>query len=231
MTVYSLPTQRPLATSSMVTQTQFPGRGLPPHREAAEVLFTIATILDATHDNPYRVRAYRRAARLLLRERGSLKEQIVHSERDNAPELNLPGLGVRLRRKLGELIETGRMNFYLELCTSLPPEVVTLMQIPSVGVKTAQRLIDELDVTNAQEALEAAEAGRIRFLYGFGEIRERQIRDGAREVLAGRPKQYAPIPPETEDEQPEPPTPAPLALVPQPREVTWLHGGEEQEAA
>ena len=39
------------------------------NRDAADVLFNVATILELAEDNPYRVRAYRRAARLLLRSR------------------------------------------------------------------------------------------------------------------------------------------------------------------
>ena len=37
------------------------------NRDAADVLFNVATILELSQDNPYRIRAYRRAARLLLR--------------------------------------------------------------------------------------------------------------------------------------------------------------------
>ena len=35
------------------------------NKDAADILFNVATILELAEDSPYRVRAYRRAARLL----------------------------------------------------------------------------------------------------------------------------------------------------------------------
>ena len=191
-------------------------------REAADVLFSIATILDATDGNPYRVRAYRRAARLILREREDLSTRLVMGrDRTPGPELNLPGLGPRLRRKLGELIATGRMEFSIELTSHRAPEVDDLMRIPTVGERTALRLSEELGVTSVEDVVEAAEDRRIRTLFGFAAARERQILAGAREVLAGNPKPVAALPPATEDELPESPTPI-SGRLPRPRQIALL---------
>jgi DNA polymerase/3'-5' exonuclease PolX len=164
------------------------------NKDAADLLFDVATILEKAEDNPYRVRAYRRAARLLLRRQDEIGKHL------NAKgELDLPGLGPRLRRKLGELISKGRMTFYIELCADLPPAVSRLMSVPTVGPKTAWRLNEELGITNAAELKAAAESGKIRTLYGFGEKRERHLLDGAIAVLNGHPKIYAPLPPEDDE--------------------------------
>ncbi len=164
------------------------------NRDAAAVLFNIATILELAEDNPYRVRAYRRAARLLLRSEGDVRRHLTADR-----ELDLPGLGPRLRKKLGELISTGHLRFYVDLCTELPEPVSRLMAIPSIGPKTAYRLYEELGLEDAAGVYAAAQAGLIRQLYGFGIRRERQMLDGAASVLAGRPKTYAPLPPDLED--------------------------------
>ncbi|CAA9555324.1 MAG: conserved hypothetical protein [uncultured Thermomicrobiales bacterium] len=164
------------------------------NRDAADLLFNVATILELAEDNPYRVRAYRRAARLLLRSREDARIKLTDGK-----ELDLPGLGPRLRRKLGELISTGRMGFYVELCADLPPDIARLMLIPHVGPKTALRLHEELGLVDAAGVYAAAQAGKIRALYGFGEKRERQLLDGASDVLAGRPKIYA-VPPLDDEE-------------------------------
>lgn len=169
------------------------------NREAADVLFNVATILEMAEDNPYRVRAYRRAARLMLRHPGDARVRL--NERS---ELELPGLGIRLRRKLGELLTTGRMGFYVELCAEMPDEIRNLMLIPGVGPKTAFRLHEELGLTTAGDVVEAATTHRIRLLFGFGDRREQALLNGAREVLAGRPKLPRPLPPMSEDELPEP---------------------------
>lgn len=186
-----------------------PSRRHPTNRDAAEVLFNVATILELAEDNPYRVRAYRRAARRLLGSREDARLRLTHDG-----ELALPGLGKKLRRKLGELLTSGRMGFYVELCADLPREVSALMRIPTVGPKTALRLHEELGLGSAAEVRDAALAGRIRALYGFGATRERQLLAGAEAVLAGRPKRYAAPPAEDGDGDTPPPapTPTPIAL-------------------
>src|SRR5688500_8067772 len=169
------------------------------NKDAADLLFDVATILERAEDNPYRVRAYRRAARLLLRRNDDLRGHLTPQG-----ELDLPGLGPRLRRKLGELLAKGRMTFYVELCAELPPDISRLMAVPTVGPKTAWRLHEELGVSDAAGLKAAAETGKIRRLYGFGPKREQQLLAGAMEVLAGRPKIYAPLPPEDFDERTAP---------------------------
>lgn len=180
------------------------------NRDAAEILFNVATILDLAEDNPYRVRAYRRAARLLLGSRQDAKIKLVEGK--EGKELDLPGLGPRLRRKLGELLATGRMRFYVELCAELPDEISSLMRIPRVGPKTALRLHEELGLASAADVYAAAQTGKIRALYGFGEKRERQLLHGAEAVLGGNIRTFVPRSPEPD---PAPATailPLPLAL-------------------
>ena len=167
------------------------------NRDAAEVLFNVATILELAEDNPYRVRAYRRAARLLLRNPDNPK---VHLNEKR--ELDLPGLGPRLRRKLGELVSTGHMQFYVDLCADLPKEAATLMEIPNIGPKTARRLNEELGLSTVYDVYAAAQQGKIRQLYGFGEKRERQLLEGAEMVLGGFHKVASPVPPPEPDELP-----------------------------
>lgn len=159
------------------------------NKDAADILFNVATILELAEDNPYRVRAYRRAALLLLRAREDAKVKLT-----DQGELDLPGLGPRLRRKLGELLSTGRMRFYVELCIDLPEGAGRLMQIPAIGPKTALRLHEELGLATAEDVYHAAQAHKIRALYGFGPKRERQLLEGAAAVMAGKIKSFVPQP-------------------------------------
>ena len=159
------------------------------NKDAAAILFNVATILELAEDNPYRVRAYRRAARLLLSYPGDAKVRLTDKR-----ELDLPGLGPRLRRKLGELLSTGRMRFYVELCIDLPEGAGRLMQIPAIGPKTALRLHEELGLGSAEDVYNAAQAHKIRGLYGFGPKRERQLLEGAAAVMAGKVKSFVPQP-------------------------------------
>lgn len=66
-------------------------------KQAADILFNVATILEQAEDNPYHIRAYRRAARLLLRTPADALPF------DANGHLDVPGLGPKLAAKLGEL--------------------------------------------------------------------------------------------------------------------------------
>lgn len=169
------------------------------NKDAADVLFNVATILELAEDNPYRIRAYRRAARQLLRSPENARVRLTKER-----ELDLPGLGPRLRRKLGELFAAGRMTFYVELCAELPDEIQALMEIPHVGPKTATRLYEELGVSTPAGVVQAAKAGKIRQLYGFGAKREQQLLQGALAVLNGFKKVPTPLPPEEDEDMPQP---------------------------
>ena len=148
------------------------------NQDAARTLFGVASLLESQGANPYRVRAYRRAALSLMR-LTIPAEQLT----DQDGQLNLPWLGPRLRRKLGELLTLGRMQFHVELIAELPPAVRELLSVPGVGPKTTERLIRELDVRSVEQLAEAARQGRLRTLRGIGQVRERRLGEAASATL------------------------------------------------
>ncbi|MGH2548571.1 MAG: helix-hairpin-helix domain-containing protein [Thermomicrobiales bacterium] len=154
--------------------------------DVAEVLIRTATILDIAGDNPYRSLAYRRAARLVLATAMPLPAYLTARG-----FLDLPGLGVNLRRKLGDLVITGCLRFGLEIMARLPDAASALMAIPSIGPNSARRLHDELGISTVDDAIAAARAGQIRTLHGFGRRKEELILEGALRVQSGMPKVLA----------------------------------------
>lgn len=151
------------------------------NQQIAEVLFNIATLLEMQQGNPYRIQAYRNAARGML----ALPVQVADIVARGA-RLEAPGLGDRLRRKITELATTGHMTFYEDLCEeSLPDDVRDLMRVPHVGPKTAIRLSSQLDIHSVEQLASAAEHRQLRPYYGFGERSELRLAQGARSVLNG----------------------------------------------
>jgi DNA polymerase (family 10) len=138
------------------------------NRERAFEVFAVASLLEARGANPYRVRAYRRAALRLLR----MSEDAAQYLDENG-ELDLPGLGQRLRRKLGELVRTGHLSFHDELIAAEPRPVRTLMAVPGIGPKTAYRLVGECKVRGLKSLSRAARTGRLQQFRGIGPARER----------------------------------------------------------
>lgn len=150
--------------------------------QVAEVLFNIATLLEMQQGNPYRIAAYRNAARGMLALAEPAAAILARGVR-----LETPGLGDRLRRKIGELVSSGRMTFYDDLCEeSLPEDVRALMAVPRVGPRTALRLTEHLGIHSVVQLREAAEAEKLRIHFGFGPRSERRLAEGARAVLDGR---------------------------------------------
>jgi len=150
------------------------------NQQIAEVLFNIATLLEMQQGNPYRIEAYRNAARGMLALPVQVTDILAQGVR-----LEAPGLGDRLRRKITELATTGHMTFYDDLCEeSLPEDVRDLMRVPHVGPRTAIRLSSQLDIHSVEALARAAEHQQLRPYYGFGERSEQRLAQGARSVLA-----------------------------------------------
>jgi DNA polymerase (family 10) len=148
------------------------------NQQASKAIFGVAALLESLGANPFRVRAYRRAALGMLRLPDAAAR---HTNSDG--ELDLPWLGPRLRRKLGELVRQGRMQFHEELLAELPRPMRELLAVPGVGPKTAARLIDELRVESVEALARAAREGRLRQLRGFGPRREQQLGLAAESLL------------------------------------------------
>lgn len=157
------------------------------NREAARALFAAASLLESEGANPYRVRAYRRAAAgLLALPVGALGFLAPDGQ------VQLPWLGPRLRRKLGELLTSGRMQFYDEVVGALPPAKRDLLAVEGIGPKTARRLSEELGLQSAAEVAAAARQGRLQQLRGIGARREAQLGDAAAALAKSRPVRTLP---------------------------------------
>lgn len=142
------------------------------NREIAAVLFNISTILSARHGNPYRIRAYRRAARNLLRLRYPVAERAAAGR-----PLGIPRLGKSLTDKISTLAVKGTLPFYEELCDELPPEERPLLKVPGLGPTIAARISRDLGSTDADSLRRAAATGKLQRVWGVGPKRAAAILD------------------------------------------------------
>src|SRR5215218_4645832 len=103
--------------------------------ELARIFYEIGDMLEIQGELPFKIGAYRRAA-----------ESIAHSPVDIARAYRagtpprLPGVGRAIDEKLAELADTGRLRYYERLRRDVPPSVVTLLQVPGLGSRTAGEL-------------------------------------------------------------------------------------------
>jgi len=147
------------------------------------VLANIAEILEFQNANPYRIQAYRNAARGVL-----ALEEPASAILARGAVLPVPGLGQRLRKRIVELVDTGTMTFYNDLCVqTLPRGVRALMAVHFVGVQTAVRLYQELEIDTPEKLWNAARQQRIRKLYGFGPRSEARLQEAAEQFMRRKP--------------------------------------------
>lgn len=139
--------------------------------EVARLLREVADLLELQQANPFRVRAYRNAARTVE----ELPEPVAGLT-NGADALDaLPGIGKDLAGKIVDIVQTGTLPMLASLRGEMPECTPELLRIPGVGPKRAKALVEGLHVSSLDELKMAAEAGRIRELPGFGETTERKI--------------------------------------------------------
>jgi DNA polymerase (family 10) len=144
------------------------------NRELAATLFNVATLLRDQGENPYRVRAYLRGARALMRR---ASEPFAPALENSSHPLHHPRyvLGSRLQKRLRELVTTGDLALLDELCAGLPAHIGALMRIPGIGPRLAQRLHDTLGISTPEQFYAAAHAGRLADVWGIGPRRQDQF--------------------------------------------------------
>jgi DNA polymerase/3'-5' exonuclease PolX len=142
------------------------------NRDIAAVLFNVSAILRANHGNPYRIRAYRRAAQALLRMRQPVRERVAQGL-----PLGIPRLGKRLTEKISALASTGQHPFYDEIIDMLPPDEARLVRVPGIGPAIAARIHRDLGPTDPASISRAVAEGRLTRVWGVGPRRQAAILD------------------------------------------------------
>src|SRR5262245_24288912 len=118
----------------------------------------IASLLELQGDDPYRIRAYRRAAQTLT----SLSEPLRTIARRNALEA-LPGIGKTLSKEIQELLETGRLRYYEYLITTVPEGILALLRLHSLSTEQVRTLWRTHDITSMKQLAQAFYAERLPF--------------------------------------------------------------------
>ncbi|MHC4715217.1 MAG: DNA polymerase/3'-5' exonuclease PolX, partial [Planctomycetota bacterium] len=146
------------------------------NREVADVLEQIGQILEIRGENPFKVRAYYNAARII----DQLGEDVNRIVADG--ELaELPGFGAALTEKVTQLVTTGHTDYLDEIRKGLPDGILTLLEVPGIGPKKIKLFYDKLGVASIDQLEAAARAGELAPLDGMGEKSQEKILDGIRQ--------------------------------------------------
>ena len=124
----------------------------------------VADIYEVKGDNPFRVRAYRNAARVLRGLTDEVGDMLGRGE--NLDEL--PGIGEDLAGQIAEMARSGCCSRLEELSATIPRLALELMRLPNVGPKRAMRLCEALGARTLDDVRRAARTGKVRLLPGLG---------------------------------------------------------------
>jgi DNA polymerase (family X) len=130
----------------------------------AAVFEEIADLLEVQGDNPFRIRAYRNAARTVNQQGPAFAERAARGEALG----KLAGVGADLDARIHEIARTGNCELLQELRRAVPRGTASLLRIPGLGPKRVRALSERLDVHTPVQLREAAQSGRMEALRGFG---------------------------------------------------------------
>ncbi len=132
--------------------------------EIADIFNKMADLLEIKGENPFKVRAYRNAART-VQNLGKSLEDLVAQGMDLT---KLPGIGQDLSDAIHEIIETGKFSKFEALKKEMPEGIDKLLAIEGLGPKRIRQLYDSFHVTSLEELAKVAKSGEIYKLNGFG---------------------------------------------------------------
>ena len=145
---------------------------MPVHNtEIADMFEQLAELLEIREDNPFRIRAYRNAARM-IRGHGRSMAELVDAGADLA---GLPGIGADLAGKIATIVRTGKLPLLNQLRAKVPRPLLEMTRIEGLGPKRAKALYRALRIRSLEDLQRAARSGRIREIKGFGARTEQLI--------------------------------------------------------
>ncbi|HWP97054.1 MAG TPA: DNA polymerase/3'-5' exonuclease PolX [Syntrophomonadaceae bacterium] len=143
------------------------------NREVAHTLERIADILQIKDENPFKIRAYRRAADAIYHLNEDVK--VLHQTGRLG---EIPGVGKSVQSGITEMLEKGSLEYYERLLEEVPSGVLDMLALPGIGYKTIKTIYEGLGIDNLNDLGQAAREGKIRVLPGLGAKTEYNIIKG-----------------------------------------------------
>jgi DNA polymerase (family X) len=152
---------------------------MPRANDAVEaMLVEYADLLSILYDDPYKPRAYEKAARAV----GGYPVDL--EGKDLTEIVKIPSVGKSIGEKIQEILSTGTLSELETLREQIPPGVRELTRIPGLGPKKAMVLYQELGVGSVEELEAAIEDDRVAALPRFGAKTQDNIARGIGQLRA-----------------------------------------------
>jgi DNA polymerase (family 10) len=157
---------------------------LPTNSEIAVAMDELGDLYELDGASIHRIVAYRNGAKAVREASGSVAQLALDGQ-----ATKLPGIGATLQEKMVALATTGEIPALVKLRGKFPPGLVEMTKLPGLGPKRARRLYEELGIDSLESLREAATAGRIRDLKGFGAKAEEALVEAVDAYVQAGPAQ------------------------------------------
>lgn len=146
--------------------------------DIAKMLSLTADLLDIKGENPFKVRAYRNAARLIENSSKDFEKLV----REGFDLTRLPGIGHDLSEYIKEIVTTAKFSKLEELKKEIPDGLIEMLSIEGLGPKRVKEIYDAFGITSLDELKKYAESGELYKLPGFGPTLVQKILKGVKQL-------------------------------------------------
>jgi DNA polymerase (family X) len=140
--------------------------------DIADRLSTLAQLLSMEKANPYKIKAYRRAANTI---RG-LGESVDELVRSGADLTVYPGIGEAISNAIRETVLTGTLASLEKLRSNASPELLSISTYPRLDPKRVLHIFKKLQISSVEALHHALENGAIE--QSFGSRMAQHVRQG-----------------------------------------------------
>ncbi len=144
--------------------------------QIAQAFQIIADLLSLKDENPFKIRAYARASETIL----SLSEDVAALYKRGGREglTEIPGIGFDLSAKMEEMIQTGKLNYLIDLQKELPKGLIEITNIQGMGPKKTKFVWKTFDVESVDDLEKLAKSGKLDTQKGWGAKSVQNILEG-----------------------------------------------------
>ena len=127
------------------------------NKELAQIFNNIADFLEINDENPFRIRAYRRAA-FNLEVLSQDLDKLVKEDRIT----EITGIGKDLADKIKEYYSTNKIKYYQDIVKKVPQDLFVMLKIPGLGPKTVKMLYQKLKIQSIEKLEKMAREGKLQ---------------------------------------------------------------------
>jgi len=149
--------------------------------EIVRSLLAIADGLEFLGDNPFKIRAYRKAAQSIASLDAPVDSMIEKGELSQ-----IDGVGKAIAAKIEAWVKLDDFSALEKIRDKVPSGMAELVKVPGLGMKRLRLLSDQLGIDTLDDLLDACRKGRLSGIKGFPEKGVERLADAIERVMGYR---------------------------------------------